>query len=125
MESAQVVDFDAAQDGRSRMLDGKAAWYLFDIERTPNGTEADPPVVAFSSREAAEEWRDELGGTVVQAGTTCGRAWTGCTRPPMAEWATVASILNTSDSEAEGDGALSRPWLIKFGAGAGAHPFWL
>jgi hypothetical protein len=66
VDSVQVVDYAAAQNGRSRMIDGKTAWFLFDVDVAPNGTEADPPTVAFASKAEAEQWQDELGGTIVQ-----------------------------------------------------------
>ena len=60
--SVMVADYVAAQDGRTRMIDAKNAWFLWDTDVAPHGTEADPSVVAFSSRAAAQEWQRELGG---------------------------------------------------------------
>ncbi len=64
--SVTVADYVAAQDGRTRMIDAATAYYLWDTDVAPYGTEADPSVVAFSSRDAAQEWQRELGGEVVQ-----------------------------------------------------------
>jgi hypothetical protein len=66
VDSVDVVDYGALQDGNSRMIDGKTAWFLFDVDVAPNGTQADPPTVAFSSKAEAQQWQRELGGTVVQ-----------------------------------------------------------
>jgi hypothetical protein len=67
ISSVTIADYDAAvNEGRTRMIDAKTAWFLWDVNRAPRGTEADPPVVAFSSREAAQEWQRELGGELVQ-----------------------------------------------------------
>jgi hypothetical protein len=61
-----VVDYNSAQSGRSRMIDGQNAWFLWNVDVAPDGTQADPPVVAFSSKAAAQQWQRELGGELVQ-----------------------------------------------------------
>lgn len=62
VHSAFVADF--GDDGAQ--IRAENAFYLVDVDRAPSGTEADPPIVAFSSREAAEAHHSRLGGELVQ-----------------------------------------------------------